>query len=266
VADPDDDRARQAHPAAAPGEVDRVAVQQGSDGPASRDDAEARDAETSDDVETREDAEAGVADLLRENLSDRNSIIDTSLPTVAFLIAYLVTGSQLRPSLVAAVAAGLLVAVLRAVRRESVRHIFSGFLGVAIAAWLANRTGRAEDFFLPGLLLNLGYGAAFAISAAVRQPLVGLGIRLMTGDGGAWRDFEPLRRAAYRATWMWAALFAVRVVVQLPLYLGGFVAALGVAKLVLGFPLFLLGAFATHRLLSPALAERRARTESGSLP
>lgn len=210
--------------------------------------------------------EASVADLLRANLSDRNSVIDTSLPTVAFLLAYLLTGSQLRPSLIAAVGAGLVVMVLRAARRESLRHILSGFLGVAIAAWLANRTGRAEDFFLPGLLLNLAYGAAFAVSALVRQPLVGVGIRVMTGDGGAWRDFDPLRRAAYRATWLWAALFALRVAVQVPMYLAGAVGLLGTAKLVLGFPLFLLGAFATHRLLSPPLAQRRAMTDSGALP
>jgi hypothetical protein len=256
VADPAEDRSEGPRPAvAAAGETDSTSEATDSAAPP---DGLGR--------ATPSDADPGVADLLRQNLSDRNSIIDTSLPTVAFLIAYLLTGSQLRPSLVAAVAAGLLVAVLRAMRRESVRHIFSGFLGVAIAAWLANRTGRAEDFFLPGLLLNLGYGAVFAVSALIRQPLVGLGIRLMTGDGGNWREFEPLRRAAYRATWMWAGLFALRVVVQVPLYLGGFVAALGVAKLALGFPLFLLGAFATHRLLSPALAQRRALTESGSLP
>ena len=250
---------------------DRSEAPRPADGAAGAADATARATDPSAppdeaDRATPSSPDPGVADLLRQNLSDRNSIIDTSLPTVAFLIGYLVTGSQLRPSLVAAVAAGLLVAVLRASRRESVRHIFSGFLGVAIAAWLANRIGRAEDFFLHGLLLNLGYGAVFAVSALIRQPLVGLGIRLMTGDGGNWREFEPLRRAAYRATWMWAGLFALRVVVQVPLYLGGSVEALGVAKLALGFPLFLLGAFVTHRLLSPALTQRRALTESGSLP
>ncbi len=204
------------------------------------------------------ESEVGVGDLVRANLTDRNSLIDSALPTVAFLAAYVVSGSQLKPALVAAVLAGLAIAGLRAARRESLRHIASGFLGVGIAAWLANRTGRAEDFFLPGLLLNLGYAAAFALSALIRQPLVGVGIRVMTGDGGAWREFAPLRRAAYRATWLWAALFTVRVVVQVPLYLAGEVGALGVAKLVLGFPLFLLGAFATHRLLSPALAQRKA--------
>lgn len=205
--------------------------------------------------------EPSLGDLVRANFADRNSIIDSSLPTVAFLVGYMLSGSQLRPALVAAVAAGAAIAVLRAVRRESLRHIASGFIGVAIAAWLANRTGRAEDFFLPGLLLNLAYAAAFAISAAVRKPLVGLGIQVMTGDGGAWRDFGPLKLAAYRATWLWAGLFALRVVIQVPLYQAGAVGALGAAKLALGFPLFIAGAFATHRILAKPLEQRRLLNE-----
>ena len=46
-------------------------------------------------------------------------------------------------------------------------------------------------------------------------------------------------------TWMWAALFGLRVAVQAPLWAAGAVAALGVAKLALGLPLFALGAWAT---------------------
>lgn len=205
------------------------------------------------------------ADLLRENLANRQSIIDSSLPTAAFLLGYLLSGSQLRPALLGAVAAGIVVAVIRALRKESLRHILTGFLGVGIAAWFANQTGRAEDFFLPGLLLNLAYAAGFAVSAAVRRPLVGMGIQLMTNDGGSWREFGPLRAAAYRATWLWAGLFTLRVAVQVPLYLAGAVGPLGVAKLALGFPLFIAGAFLTHRLLSPALAQRRELTEDGSI-
>ena len=59
-------------------------------------------------------------------------------------------------------------------------------------------------------------------------------------------------------------LFALRVVVQVPIYLAGAVGPLGVAKLVLGFPLFVLGAFLTHRILSPALAARRREDEEGA--
>jgi len=200
-----------------------------------------------------------VADQLRASLSDRNSIIDTSLPTAAFLVGYLVSGSQLAPALWTAVAAGVLVAILRIVRKQSLQHVLSGFLGVAIAALIARQTGRAEDFFLPGLLLNIAYAAAFAISAVIRRPLVGLGIALLSGDGGAWRQDPRLRSAAMQATWVWAGVFGIRVAIQLPLYLTGAVGVLGVAKLVLGFPLFALGALITYRLLQPALAERARR-------
>ena len=197
-----------------------------------------------------------VADVLRSNLSDRNSVIDSSLPTVAFLAVYLASGSQLVPALLAAVGAGLLIAVVRAVRRESLRHIASGFVGVAVCALIAHRTGRAEDFFLPGLLLNVACAAGFAVSALVRRPLVGVGVKVMTGDD-EWREHPALVRAVYLCTWIWAGVFGVRVAVQVPLYLAGAVGALGVAKLVLGFPLFLLGVAVTYRVLSAPLAQRR---------
>ena len=206
-------------------------------------------------------SDPSIVDVLRQNLNDRNSIIDSSLPTAAFLVAYLVSGSQLTPAIWWAVGAGCLVAVFRVLRKESVQHVLSGFLGVAIAAFIASRTGRAEDFFLPGLLLNVAYTAAFAVSAVVRRPLVGLGIAVMTGDRSGWREDADVRRAAMAATWVWAAVFGLRVLVQLPLYLIGSVAILGVAKLVLGFPLFALGVLITYRLLAPALARRRRRAQ-----
>lgn len=211
------------------------------------------------DSEPESAAEVSVSDVVRANLTDKQSLLDSSLPTIAFLIAY-VALSELRPALIAAVAAGVIVAVIRAFRKESLRHILTGFIGVAIAAWLANQTGQAEDFFLPGLLLNIAYAAAFFISALIGKPLVGLGIAAMTNDRGTWAHFGPLRTAAYRATWMWGGLFATRVLVQLPLYFAGAVGALGVAKLAMGFPLFILGALATQRLLQPALAARKAAT------
>jgi uncharacterized membrane protein YeaQ/YmgE (transglycosylase-associated protein family) len=199
--------------------------------------------------------------MIRAQLSDRQGVVDSSLPTVAFLLGYLVSGQRLGVALAAAIGAGVVVAVLRAVRRQPLRHIATGFIGVAFAAFIASRTGRAEDFFLPGLLLNGVYGAAFAISALVRRPLVGLGIGFMTNDGGSWAQDRDVRRAAYRATWLWAGAFGLRLLVQVPLYLAGAVGWLGTARLVLGFPLFALAVLATYRLLSGPLARRRAAQE-----
>ena len=61
----------------------------------------------------------------------------------------------------------------------------------------------------------------------------------------AVRPHADLRRSCSLLTWMWAGIFALRVAVQAPLWLSGQVAALGVAKLILGLPLFGLGAWAT---------------------
>ena len=203
--------------------------------------------------------EPAAGDILREQLSNRGNLIDSSLPTAVFLVAYLVSGSQLRVAVVAALAAGVVVAGLRLLRHESLQHVLGGFLGVVIAAVVAHRTGAAEDFFLPGLLLNVAYGAAFLVSILVRRPLVGLGVSLMSPESD-WRGDPDLARACYRASWVWVALFGVRLLVQVPLYLAGSVEALGVAKLVLGFPAFALAGLLTYRLLQPALAARRSRT------
>ena len=62
----------------------------------------------------------------------------------------------------------------------------AGFFGVAISAFVATRTGRAENYFLPGFLQNLGYGLAFLISILVRWPLLGVAMGYLTGEGTSW--------------------------------------------------------------------------------
>ncbi len=174
---------------------------------------------------------------------------ETAIPAVAFVVTYTVTGSNTNAS--AAVAVGLAVAltIARLVRRESPRHALSGLFGVALAAFIATRSGKAENFFLPGLLLNAGMVSALVISILVRWPLIGVIVANLDGEGSSWRD-EPLRAQAFRrATWLWAALFSARLVVQLPLYLAGAVVALGVARTAMGLPLFALGLWVTWLLV-----------------
>jgi ABC-type Co2+ transport system permease subunit len=48
------------------------------------------------------------------------------------------------------------------------------------------------------------------------------------------------------------------VIVQAPLYLAGWVTALGIVKIVMGWPLFLAAAYFTYRLLAPILEAKRA--------
>lgn len=197
--------------------------------------------------------------LLERALGGWRGIIDSGLPTVVFVIAYVVTGSELRPSLIAAIGAGVLVVFWRLVRRQPLQQVAAGFIGLLIAAWFSSRTGRAEDVFVPGLLLNIGYGAAFLVSILVRWPLLGIAMGYLTGEGTSWRRDPALRRVYAAASWIWVGVFALRIAVQVPLYLAGAVAPLGIAKVVLGWPLYLAGAYATYRVLAPVYRAKRAQ-------
>jgi hypothetical protein len=164
---------------------------------------------------------------------------ETSLPGVAFVIAYSASGSDTRLSAVVAVCVAGVFALARLVRRESPQHAISGIVGVGFAAFIATRSGKAENFYLPGLLANTAYASAFLISLAVRRPLVGLIVGQL--EGSSWREDPERLRAFTLATWLWAGLFLLRLVVQLPLYLAGAVVALGIARTAMGLPLFALG-------------------------
>lgn len=197
--------------------------------------------------------------LLERAIGGWRGVIDSGLPTAVFVTAYLVTGQQLTPSVVAAVVAGALIVIWRLIRRESLQQVAAGFVGVAISAAFSAWTGRAQDFFIPGLVTNIAYGTAFLVSVLVRWPLLGVVLGYLTGDGTSWRRDPGLRRTYAAASWIWVALFFSRIVVQLPLYLAGAVTALGVVKIIMGWPLFLAAAYLTYRLVGPVWAAKRQR-------
>jgi hypothetical protein len=205
-------------------------------------------------------------EMLDRAVGGWRGMIDSGVPTVVFVVAYVVTSQQLRPSLVAAVAAGLVIALWRLARHESLQQVLAGFFGVAVSALVATRTGRAENFFLMGIVINVAYGMAYLVSILVRWPLMGLIVGYFRGDATGWRD-DPRQYAAYATTsWIWAAMFGLRLVVQLPLYWAGAVGLLGAAKLLMGWPLFLLAAYLTYRILHPVLSAASARAQQAAEP
>lgn len=198
--------------------------------------------------------------LLERAIGGIRGMIDSAVPTVVFVIAYIVTSNNLTTAVIAALASGVVIAVFRAIRHEPLRQVVYGLAGVAISALFAKYTGRAENYFLPGFLQNLGYGLAFFISIIVRWPLIGVAMGLLTGEGTRWRADPPLRRVYAAASWIWVALFLGRLAVQVPLYFAGAIAALGVMKIVMGIPLYVGAAYLTYRLLRPVwVAKRGAR-------
>lgn len=184
---------------------------------------------------------------LMEALGGPLGIAETSLPAVAYAAVYPFTNTN--TAAIVAVAAAVLFGVTRLARHQTPRHAVSGVIGVGFAAFVAARSGKAENFFLPGLLLNAAYAAVFFVSASIRRPLVGYIVGQLDGEGTAWRE-DPIRTRAFtRASFLWSGLFGLRLAVQLPLYIAGAVVALGVARTAMGIPLFALGLYLTYRLV-----------------
>jgi len=186
---------------------------------------------------------------LREAVGGPLGMAETSLPAVAFVVAYTASGSNTNTAAAVAVGLALLLTIARLIKRESPVHALSGLIGVGFAAFIATRSGRAEDFFLPGLLANAAYASAFLISIAVKHPLVGVIVANLDGEGREWRRDPQRARAFVLATWLWAALFSLRLLIQLPLYLTESVVALGVVKTAMGLPLFGIGLWLTWLLV-----------------
>lgn len=174
-------------------------------------------------------------------------------PPLLFILGYTLT-HDLRLSLILAVGSAAVALVLRVLTRSSPMQAISGAIGVAICAVVASRTGQARDFYLPGFAINAGYGLVFLLSliplpvlrlGGVNQPrgaypVIGLLVGAVSGEGLTWRRDPRRRRMFTLVTALWVGFYALRLLVQGPLYLADQVEALGVARLMMGVPLFAL--------------------------
>ncbi|WP_461174646.1 DUF3159 domain-containing protein [Arthrobacter sp. Z1-9] len=194
----------------------------------------------------------GRVDVLR-SAGGAQGIAESILPGLLFLVTYTIS-QDLTLSLVAALAIAGVFTVVRLVQRRPLTQALAGIVGVGISAWLANTTGKAEDFYLPGFFTNAAYIVAMVISILVKWPVAGLLFGFIRNEGLDWRK-DPARLKAYRlGTWIIVAVLVLRLVVQVPLYLlgpDGF-AALATTRLIMGMPLYILGIWIAWLVTKPA--------------
>lgn len=176
-------------------------------------------------------------------------VAETVSPALVFVIVYTAAGNDIKTSAIAAVAVAIVLGLARVVRRQTPVYALSGVIGVAISGYIAQRTGKAENFFLLGFLLNIGYASVFLISLAVRWPLIGVLVSALSKNDYSWRQSPTLMKAYNRATALWAVLFLLRIAVQLPLYFADALVALGATRIGMGVPLFVVGLWFSWLLL-----------------
>jgi len=181
--------------------------------------------------------EAPTTGALLAAMGGIRGLVESILPGLAFLVIFTIT-QQLVASVVAPVVVAVGFVLARLVSRTPVSSALVGVLGVALSAGLALITGRAEDNFVLGFIINAVFLAAIIVSVAARRPLVGLIATFLVPSASDWREDKAKFRVALIATVLWGALFAVRLGVELPLYFAEATQALATAKLLLGVPLY----------------------------
>lgn len=192
--------------------------------------------------------EAPTASSLLAAIGGVRGLVEAILPGLMFLIVYTIT-QDVVPSAIAPVAVALVFVIARLISGTTLMAALAGVVGVALSAGLALFSGRAEDNFVLGFAVNGISIAVLTISLLVRWPLIGVIVGLLGSDLARWRTERPLLRVAQVATLLWIGVFALRLAVQVPLYLAAEPQALAATKLIMGVPLYAAALWITWMLV-----------------
>jgi hypothetical protein len=190
-------------------------------------------------------------------------LTESILPGLGFLVVYTIT-HELVLSVLAPVAVALCFVAIRLITRSPASLAFAGLLGVGVSAVLAMLTGRTEDNFLPGLIINVVSVLVLLTSIAIRWPFIGIIVGFLASEGTAWRTHQQKRRVLVLATWLWVGLFSARLLVQAPLYLSGQTELLAATKLVMGVPLYAAMVWVTWLLVRTVYPRPTATGDTGT--
>lgn len=172
---------------------------------------------------------------LLEQMGGITGLVSATLPVLVLIPVNNFWG--LGPALFAAVGVSVVITAWRIVRKETLQPAISGLLGVAICAGIAWFTGSAKGYFLYGIWMSLLLCVLAVASILFRWPAVGVIWKGINGEDMAWRKVPAARRAFAIATSGWAVIFLARFIIQNAIYNADHTTALGVTRIVMGWPL-----------------------------
>ncbi|WP_406472682.1 DUF3159 domain-containing protein [Streptomyces sp. NBC_01615] len=212
------------------------------------------DKPTEDAQDAQHDSRAVTEAALFEAFGGVRGMVETVVPGLLFVTIFTIN-KDLHWSAIAALAMSLLLVVVRLVKRDTVKHAFSGVFGVAFGVVFAMMTGNAKDFYLPGMLYTLGLAVAYIVTTLVGVPLIGLILGPVFKENLSWRTRNPGRKKAYaKASWAWGLILLAKCAVLFPLYWWADTTKFGWILIALKIPPFLLAVWLTWVFLAKAPA------------
>ncbi|MET4926664.1 DUF3159 domain-containing protein [Streptomyces sp. PSRA5] len=206
------------------------------------------------DPQTDADAKAVTEAALFEAFGGVRGMVETVVPGLLFVTIFTIN-KDLHVSAIAALAVSLLLVAVRLIRRDTMKHAFSGVFGVAFGVVFAMMTGDAKDFYLPGMVYTLGLAVAYIGTSVAGVPLMGLILGPVFKENLSWRTRNPGRKSAYtKASYAWGFILLAKCAILFPLYWWADTAQLGWVLVSLKIPPFLLAVYLTWVFLAKAPA------------
>jgi len=197
------------------------------------------------------------AKSLLASIGGVQGFIEATIPGLIYVLSFAIW-QDLTISIVNVSVAMVILTIRHFMVKRPASALVGPILGIALAIYLARRPeGQARDFYLPGFWTNAGYGGALLLSVIARFPLIGVMVGFMTNQGLSWRKSRRKVRFFNLVTMLWVGLFAIRLLVQIPLYLANDIVTLGFTKIALGQPFFLLMIWISWLLLRKVVSSEQ---------
>ena len=208
-----------------------------------------------------------IIEEFRTVFAGRGNLADSIIPLAIFLIVNAVLGFEYATwgSLLVAAA----ITVVRLIRRQSARYALGGLGAVVLAILVSRLLGRAEGYFLPGIVTGGLTVIVAMISVVAGRPLVAWTSYIYRRWPLEWYWHPRVRPAYSEVTGLWAVFFAARLVLQLSLFQEEAAGLLAAANLLTGWPAtivllvisYLYGTWRLRRLGGPSVEEFKAGAE-----
>ena len=161
-------------------------------------------------------------------------LLDTILPPLLFLMLNSLAGFTAATS--GALGLSVVIVVLRLRRGQSLLYSLGGMGSVALAIALALLLGRAESYFIPGIV-NSGITVALAVvSLIIRKPMVAWTSYLARRWPLEWYWHARVRPAYTEVTLAWMLFFVLRLFWQVHLFQRQDVGYLALINALTGWP------------------------------
>lgn len=191
-------------------------------------------------------------------------VVESMLPGFVFVVMFVIT-SDLRSTVIVSAVLAAVQVMARLVQRQSVMGALSGLVSVAICLVWAWHSHEARNYYMFGFITNAAYIVLLGISLIARVPGLGLVVEFIRSLPTehfrdwfhGWMSDKPLKQAYMAITALWVGVFALRLLVQVPLYLSDRVAWLGTARLLMGIPFWALAIWVSYLIVATPMHRHR---------